>query len=1291
MMMILQQKIKYAVSVAFAFIIVMACKHSRSHKEIIDWKKYKSITEAYLRDSAYEKIFPLDSLIYNVTKYELTDINGFAGFSLNCVTADYETRHVDIYPLLRIIQNQLMNQADSVQEQFLIQLSGFYGKLGLYRRAFETLNLKPLPSDTLFRKKKELATFLKKSESYANIKIRNKKEEYVNENGAIIGRLCDLLTAQPENGWYEEFNVDEAGHDSSNNIVSDSLVERSSVKETAGDLFSFLTRGGRVNQVPPGPEIRSQVDSFSELPVARQYREQLIRLVQDVKDNENSSEWMHSPAIDVLLDASNAVAKEPLIAGNVAVFNRLSFENNLILSLYDESAFIIYIIKIAPDKNVQVYAMQVYDIETMRLVSATGTAQKQLLITTRSGSGGYLDIILVDIDQVNTIFQESELYHGGLALVDLDNDSALEIIATQATGERIVECNQCPSPYYTELFDFDARIGRFSLIALDSSGSELLTNTNDNLMGFGPLMIRTGGKSFSGPNIYILTEKFKQKGKNNSTANDIKSIQRAYRSEYNILESTNDFEHAATLGKSMLDLFKLQYISPDKYPEFYLEVFEDLLRSLTSTGDYLEFHKIENDKFYHTIIDTSKDGKSYNLNLKGIVYLYQGQYGNAYDCLLNNYKQENDSGPVSAGNLALYYSLVNDTASYYKYSLEAVDKAIKSDVNIAVNFLHVAKSGVGKLSETEQLDYLIRAIKVARGSTDGEQILMILQAAAQIAVNNDLPELGLKLLDQAILFTTNTDWEQEGAYIMFLYSKCLKKMNMLKEACNTLKTSAKLSSGISREAYITSCYELSKIYYSVNKPDDAFYYSQLAFDSVKTFRKTITELDHKFSFLVNKKEIVGWYFKLLLQKQQPPVNIFNALESWKMRSFVDAYDEKGIYKDLGSDGQTHTIAQRLQRLLQPTDLLIDFSINKEVSFAVTMTSSAQQLQSLNYTSDEIKRLVSDVRQYMDVRNPESIDLIRRDKVSSSMKASLSSLGAALLGTVKIPAEVKRIIILPDEALYGIPWSALVMKGDDSYFIEKYDYSIFPSAAIAYSILTHLPTIPVPKLAVVLASLGEVSNLDVRQAAPVLTNSFPDISFAKLSSGGNEARLIGGTLKKQGFRVNYLLDRNTIQTFNITDPVNVATRSNLVNEMKNANILHCITHGIFNAKDPMQSCIFVENDNGNRTVKPIDLIDSNLSNLYMISLNACQTGINNLMPGSEPIGFLRSFLAAGTSHILLTEWEVDDKTTSNLFENFYSILSKKDASTALNEAKLAIKEKYNHPYYWSGVTLYGSPH
>ncbi|HVW59478.1 MAG TPA: CHAT domain-containing protein, partial [Puia sp.] len=795
----------------------------------------------------------------------------------------------------------------------------------------------------------------------------------------------------------------------------------------------------------------------------------------------------------------------------------------------------------------------------------------------------------------------------------------------------------------------------------------------------------------AGTNIYAMLDKI---GGTQSSLREgfIDTLANAYESEYDILEELHDYTHAITIQRKILHLFDKGLIAQNSHNLLKQLVYQEMLMSLFLASDYQGFLAAEKDTWYHAVLDTSKSATAFNDNLKGLVYLNEGEYGNAYKSFLHCYEiSKDDDDPSAAGNLALYYSVIKDTTASYNFSLEAVDKALRSNVNEALNLFHLAKAGAGKLSEDEQLDYMIRAVRHARGNINGEEIIMILDAAAGIALNNTQPDLALKLLDQAIEFTTTEDWQQMGPSVLLLYSQCLEQLHIT--AVPILNTAVKLAQGLSRDDYITGCYMLSKYYIKKNNLDSALYYSTQAFDSVGSYRKTIYELSQKSAFLTDKQEVANLHIKLLQLTHKPVQQIFDAIESWKMQSFIDVYKDRGIYKNLENSKLHRLLSDSLASVLSPADMLIDFSINEDHPFSITMDQEGQlKMFPVAKTSQEVKSLVERIRNEMDVNNLGALEMIRKDKISASLQNDLTELYRALFSPVLIPPGIHRMLIVPDETLYGVPWSALKLPGTEDYFMDHYEYSIFPSAAIAFAICRNIP--PVGGYsglkALIMASLSRVDHPALVKAIPSLTSSSPSMFLERLVNGKGEAESIAHALEKQNMNIKFLLDDKTKQDFS-ADRSQLAIRSNFLRDIRDVSVLHCISHGIFNKHDPMLSCLFIEPDEtGNRLITPQDLIDSNLTKLSLVSLSACQTGINSLLPGSEPIGFLRSFLGAGTAHILLTDWEIDDKTTAELFTDFYTRLNSGKISWALNEARRTIREKHHHPFFWSGIALYGNP-
>ena len=95
------------------------------------------------------------------------------------------------------------------------------------------------------------------------------------------------------------------------------------------------------------------------------------------------------------------------------------------------------------------------------------------------------------------------------------------------------------------------------------------------------------------------------------------------------------------------------------------------------------------------------------------------------------------------------------------------------------------------------------------------------------------------------------------------------------------------------------------------------------------------------------------------------------------------------------------------------------------------------------------------------------------------------------------------------------------------------------------------------------------------------------------------------------------------------------------------------------------------------------------NAQLVTLSACQTGINERTQGDELIGLTRSFIYAGASSVVVSLWPVNPISTKKLMLEFYAFLRNgKDKAVALQEAQKKLIDEYSHPYYWAPFTLVG---
>ncbi len=134
----------------------------------------------------------------------------------------------------------------------------------------------------------------------------------------------------------------------------------------------------------------------------------------------------------------------------------------------------------------------------------------------------------------------------------------------------------------------------------------------------------------------------------------------------------------------------------------------------------------------------------------------------------------------------------------------------------------------------------------------------------------------------------------------------------------------------------------------------------------------------------------------------------------------------------------------------------------------------------------------------------------------------------------------------------------------------------------------------------------------------------------------------------------------------------------------ARYIHIATHGDFRGDNPMFSSLKL----GKSRLTLLDLAGMNLS-AEMVSLSGCSTGMNVVVGGDELVGLLRGFLSAGARSVLVSLWEVSDRTTAEFMGRFYrSLATEADKARAVRKAMLELRRDNRHPYFWAAFALTG---
>ncbi len=113
----------------------------------------------------------------------------------------------------------------------------------------------------------------------------------------------------------------------------------------------------------------------------------------------------------------------------------------------------------------------------------------------------------------------------------------------------------------------------------------------------------------------------------------------------------------------------------------------------------------------------------------------------------------------------------------------------------------------------------------------------------------------------------------------------------------------------------------------------------------------------------------------------------------------------------------------------------------------------------------------------------------------------------------------------------------------------------------------------------------------------------------------------------------------------------ATKECLNREIQTAGIIHIASHATFRPDNPMFSSLQLHD----AAINFFDIYNLRTS-ASLVTLSGCGTGLSNVVAGDELLGLIRGFLYAGATSVVLSLWDVNDRTTADLMKSFYRSLA-----------------------------------
>lgn len=266
---------------------------------------------------------------------------------------------------------------------------------------------------------------------------------------------------------------------------------------------------------------------------------------------------------------------------------------------------------------------------------------------------------------------------------------------------------------------------------------------------------------------------------------------------------------------------------------------------------------------------------------------------------------------------------------------------------------------------------------------------------------------------------------------------------------------------------------------------------------------------------------------------------------------------------------------------------------------------------------------------------------------------------------QVPAGVGRLVIVPDQALFELPFQAL--PAGDGCLWDKYRISYAASA----SLLHQIRGTPKPETTGLLAFANPHFGPLVR--SPELERGTP---LAQLPGAAAEVAALAGCVAGPTL---VLAGRE-------------ATEDQAKQQLGDYRLIHFATHGILDSGSPLYSAVILA-EPGPDSLEDGQLEARELADLRLradlVTLSACETGRGKVQPGEGLLGLSWALTAAGARSQVVSYWKVSDESTRDLMVGFYRRLNDGEGkSDALRAAAFAVREKSRHPFYWAPFVLIG---
>jgi len=376
------------------------------------------------------------------------------------------------------------------------------------------------------------------------------------------------------------------------------------------------------------------------------------------------------------------------------------------------------------------------------------------------------------------------------------------------------------------------------------------------------------------------------------------------------------------------------------------------------------------------------------------------------------------------------------------------------------------------------------------------------------------------------------------------------------------------------------------------------------------------------------------------------------------------------YENKGENGKALVLRDRLDSLNRTLELsnFDDFGVSQLRDFIAARPKDEILLE--YFVVDSVVYVFSIMNNSINARKVTDLDLRKLVSLYYQVKQETSSItsyafvaeqtyNSLIKKELKAFPGAKKIVIVADKQINYVNFGAL-----STDYTGKLVWWRLPYLAKSYSITYDF-------------SLQSIAHKQTQYHTSLYTGFAPDFSMtSSLAYLRNGKTSISGA--SDMFAGKAFIGRN-------------ASSENLRSAGAESSILHLYTHGVSSDSSYDASYIYLQD----RKMYVDEILTLPLQTELCL-LTACEVGLGKDYSGEGVTGVAWAFRGAGASNIVQSMWKLNENASSVLMNLFFKNLNDGLSSdVALSKAKQEylnnpeIPFRLKHPYYWAGMSHYGS--